>query len=181
MGLFDFLKPQAASNYSNAENENLCAIASRFRGSKEDTVFVTTSRFCPICSTYNRRVYSLFGRYKAFPVLPDFLKQAICPECGVHIGYSHYFPGINGNLQTDIKFSNRPFTDFRSTTEKKSWNERIQKQKLDEKINADFNWICSNLSDIAPKSIGGYKRMINANSSNYQKLVSAAKEKGYII
>ena len=50
-----------------------------------------------------------------------------------------------------------------------------------EKINNDFNWICSNLPDIAPKSIGGYKRMINTNSSNYQKLVSAAKEKGYVI
>lgn len=181
MGLFNFLRAQTIPDYSNAENENLRAISSRFRGAKEDTVLVITSRLCPTCSTYNHRIYSLFGRYKMFPMLPVFLRQSACPECGIHIGYCHYFPGISGNLQADIKFSNRSFTDHRSSSEKKLWNERVQKEKLNQKISADFNWICSNLPDIAPKSIGGYKRMINTNSSNYQKLVSAAKEKGYII
>lgn len=181
MGLFDFIKAKPLPNYSNVENEELSAISTRFRGSKEDTIFVITSRICPTCSVYNRSVYSLFGRYKSFPLLPDFLKNKTCPTCGFHIGYAHYFPGINGNLQKDIKFSNRPLIDLRTTEEKNMWNERIQKKIFNKKIEADFNWICVNLPHIAPKSIGGYKRMINANSANYQRIVSAAKEKGYTI
>lgn len=181
MKLFNLFKTQAEPDYSTSENENLRAISTRFRGSKEDTVFVITSRLCPTCSTYNRRIYSLFGHYKSFPILPSFLRNSTCPLCGVHIGYAHYFPGINGNLKTDIKFSNRPFIDFRSKEEKQIWNERQEKKRLDSKASADFNWICSNLPDMAPQTIGGYKRMIKSNSLNYQKIVLAAKEKGRII
>ena len=181
MGLFNFFRHQETFDYFDAENESLQAIATRFRGSKEDTVFVSSSRFCPTCSIYNRRVYSLFGRYKAFPLLPVFLRKAICPTCGIHIGYSHYFPGINGNLKKDIEFSNRPFTDNRTADEKALWDERIQQYELEQKIATDFDWICSNLPDMAPKSIGGYKRMIRSNSANYRKLLIAARDKGYFL
>lgn len=99
MGLFNILKNKCSINYNNVDNENLKAISSRFRGSSEDTVFVTTSKICPDCSVYNRRIFSLFGRYKSFPILPVFLHQRRCPTCGTYIGYAHYFPNINGNLK----------------------------------------------------------------------------------
>ena len=181
MGLLNFFKKGSAPSYANAKNEGLRAISKRFRGSNEDTVFVTTSRLCPTCSMYNRRIFSLFGHYKAFPILPAFLHNDVCPTCGVHIGYSHYFPGINGNLKKDIAYSNKPFRDCRSSEEKALWNEKIRKEQLNNKMEHDYNWIVNNLPDLAPKSIGGYKRMVGANSKNYQKIVSAAKAKDYTI
>lgn len=181
MGLFDFLKTKTSKDYSNVKNESLRAISTRFRGSKEDTVFVLTSRLCPTCSMYNRRVYSLFGRYESFPLLPEFLHGNICPTCGTHIRYSHYFPGANGDLKKDIKFSNQPFMDSRSSEEKHMWNERVAKEQLDLKMADDYKWICTNLPDLAPKSLGGYKRMISSKSANYKRIVSAAKSMGYSI
>lgn len=49
------------------------------------------------------------------------------------------------------------------------------------KNRTDFEWIKNNLPEIAPKSLSGYVRSKNANSSNFQKLVLAAKEKNYTI
>lgn len=46
MSLFDLFKAKPIPNYSNVENEGLRAISTRFRGSKEDTVLVMTSRIC---------------------------------------------------------------------------------------------------------------------------------------
>lgn len=181
MGILEFFKKTSEQNYFASKNENLRAISMRFRNSKEDTVFVTTSRVCPVCSMYNRRIYSLYGRYKKFPLLPDFLKNDICPTCGVHIGYSHYFPGINGNLRKDIEFSNRPFVDSRTSEERQFWSDTVAKKQCNVKLENDFAWICKNIPDMAPKSIGGYKRMAKSNSKNYQKICVAAKEKGYII
>lgn len=34
------------------------------------------------------------------------------------------------------------------------------------------------MSDVAPKSFGGYRRMKNINSANYRKLVEKIKLKG---
>ena len=180
MGFLNFFRNNQI-DYNKVDNEGLQAISLRFRGSKEDTVFVTTSRICPTCSVYNRRIYSLFGRYKDFPILPEFLHQKVCPTCKNHIGFSHYFPGMNGKLKSDILFSNKPFIDNRTSEEKQLWNEHIKEQEFNEKTLSDYNWICKNLPDLCPKSLGGYKRMVKSNSSNYQKLVSAAKEHGYTI
>lgn len=167
--------------YTSVENKSLKAIASRIRGSQEDTVFVTTSRLCPKCSIYNRRVFSLYGKYKQFPILPSYLYQKKCPQCNSSIGFCHYFPGINGNLPEDISFSNRPFIDSRTPEEIAHWNAGIEKSEFNNKVAQDYLWITKNLPEIAPKSISGYKRMISSNSSNYHKIKSAAAEKGYII
>lgn len=181
MGLFKIFKKTSTIDYSNAPNESLRAISMRFRGAKEDTVYVMTSNICPTCSTYNRRIFSLYGRYNSFSLLPDFLRNSTCPTCNFHIGFAHYFPGMNGNLKKDIAFSNRPFADNRTKREIDLWNERVANEQLNKKMEQDYSWILNNLPELAPKSIGGYKRMAKSNSSNYQKIVCAAKEKGYAI
>lgn len=43
----------------------------------------------------------------------------------------------------------------------------------------DYEWICKNLLDVAPKSFSGYRRMKSANSENYKKLRGLAEAKGY--
>lgn len=148
-----------------------------------DTVFVTTSNLCPTCSMYNRRVYSLYGRDKRFPKLPAFLKQSQCPTCSVYIGQCKYFPFVKNStdLDKDISFSNRPFVDQRTLEQKKTWQDKNNQKNFDIQSNIEFKWIQENLPDIAPKSIGGYKRMKTSNSSNFQKLKAKAAEKGYEI
>lgn len=137
MGLFNFMKSgfSQSVNYSNVPNKSLMTISSRIGKSNDDTVFVSTSRLCPTCSTYNRRVYSLYGRAKAFPALPEFLHADKCPVCGCCIGYSRYFQGINGNLQNDIAFSNRPFEDSRTQEEKEAWENKAKSKKRNKKEN----------------------------------------------
>lgn len=185
MGLFDFFKKprqDMSSTYKGfIENESLATMLLKLRDSIYDTAFVTTSRICPACSIYNRRVYSLLGRDKRFPLLPKFLEQAICPTCQTHIGYAHYFPKINGNLKKDMRFSNRPFKDYRTSEEKEIWAKHIAEKEQTLKLRNDFHWIQDNLPDLAPKSLAGYSRMVNSNSVNYKKIISAAQEKGYTI
>lgn len=183
MGLFDFMKPRVSHSidYSNVQNQGLRAVASRIRKSKDDTVYVYTSRLCPVCSMYNRRIYTLYGRTPAFPLLPTDLHAEKCKVCGCFIGYSHYFPGINGNLQEDIAFSNRPFEDSRTQEEIGLWEIKLQEKQFNAKMEKDYAWIFENLPALCPKSVGGYKRMAKANSTNYQAIVAAAKDKGYLI
>lgn len=52
---------------------------------------------------------------------------------------------------------------------------------LNERLEKEYQWITNNLSEIAPKSLSGYKRMKNSNSKNYQNIVMKAKEKGFKI
>lgn len=180
MGLFDIFK-KATNPYFSAENEGLRAISQRFGRSNEDTVFITTSRICPECSKYNRRIFSLFGRYKAFPRLPQFLTRSKCPLCGIHIGYAHYFPGINGNLKKDIAFNKKPICDMRTKEELALWNNFENKQRINKRLEQDFNWLKNNLPDKAPKSLGGYKRMYNTKSANFKKLEELADKSGYTL
>lgn len=62
---------------------------------KTDTLFITTRRTCPVCSKYNRKVYSLYGWNKKYPKLPDALLKRRCPNCGTPAGASTFFPGIS--------------------------------------------------------------------------------------
>lgn len=49
---------------------------------------------------------------------------------------------------------------------------------LEKKHKKQYNWICDNLPDLAPKSLGGYTKMKNSNSKNYQKIVDLANKLG---
>ena len=45
----------------------------------------------------------------------------------------------------------------------------------------EYQWICDNLPNLAPKSMGGYTRMKNLNSEKYQTIKKIAAEKGKIL
>lgn len=168
-------------SYNNVENERLRAISTRFRDSNEDTVFISTSRICPECSKYNHRIFSLYGRYKAFPILPTFLYRNRCPICNTCIGFSHYFPNISRNLRKDITNNQKPLIDSRTSNECKIWDNNIKADEDNLTSEKDYKWILENLPELAPKSFAGYKRMRSSNSKNYQKLTLEAKKRGYTI
>ena len=53
----------------------------------EDLVLITTRNSCPICSPYNRKVYSISGRSRKYPALPVeiYRNGGFCPDCSIGI------------------------------------------------------------------------------------------------
>ncbi len=68
------------------ENVSLQRLIPKVKKWKMDTLSISTSRNCPLCSKYNLKTYSLYGWNKKYPKLPDFLYRRACPTCGKSIG-----------------------------------------------------------------------------------------------
>ena len=53
----------------------------------EDLVFISTNSTCPICSPYNRKIFSISGRSKGYPPLPKEISRngGFCPNCIIGI------------------------------------------------------------------------------------------------
>ncbi len=135
---------------------------------------------CAVCALYQGRVFSISGKDKRFPRLPD----SYWGYGKIHEGCKHVATPWVESLHTraevrkEIKFSNRPFADSRSMEEKALWDKQqrqFAEQERDFKI---YEQLISCLPDISPKSYAGFRRMKNANTVNYQKLVGTAKEMG---
>ena len=138
---------------------------------------------CEKCAMYRNRIYSLSGKDKRFPSLP----QDFHMNCGLS---AH--PFVYGvmeptfNCHDIIKYSNRPFVDDRTPEDiarRKGWLETIEKEKAREREASLSKIIYYKLKKIlpddAPKSLSGFSRMRNANSKNYQTLVKKAEEAGF--
>ena len=55
-----------------------------------DTVLISANRNCTACKQYNQQVFSLYGKNKNYPKLPDILYQRSCPVCGKIFGATIY-------------------------------------------------------------------------------------------
>lgn len=65
----------------------------------------------------------------------------------------------------------------------KSSFERYQKEIIDPYLDEyscreQYYWLLENLSELAPKSFNGYRRMKNSKTENYKKIVEAVKRSG---
>lgn len=131
---------------------------------------------CETCGKYRGRVFSLSGKSKEFPVYPkDF-----CTSCGV-ICYPFFYRVSSPSHYTEkelIKMNKEPFTDTRTREQIAAYEKQCRDKAEESKDRADFVWLQENLPASAPKSFGGYRRMKNSNSANYQKLKKQAVEKG---
>ena len=142
---------------------------------------------CSECAKYRNRIYSISGKDKRFPKLPDILLD-ISHDCNITLftfiyGYSSFY-NKNGRSVNPIEHSNRAFIDDRTPEEKEAYKNRLttlKKQKAKELNSKEYDWILEHMPEDCPKSLSGYTRMKNSNSDNYKKLVLKAKEKGFII
>lgn len=165
---------------------------------------------CSECTKYQGRVYSISGSDSRFPKMPEHFYE----YAGIHKGCHHsffaftYFEGCtinkygydeHGNsilVPVDaIEYSNRPFVDDRTITEKKEYEEYMQKKQeelmyLNEEREkcikysqrrSEYEWICANIPRLAPKSLSGYTRMKRSQSANYLKLKDYAAHRGMIL
>ena len=155
---------------------------------------------CSECAKYQGRVYSISGNDKRFPKLPE----QVFEYGGIHLGCTHSFNAFCYDIRkkimiyttsqdgkTDIvyvdalKCSNRPFVDNRTEQEKERYEKLTKEREKKHRWNYDslvkhlkraseYDWICANLPDLAPKSLGGYTRMKHTSSKNYLKIKEAA-------
>lgn len=152
----------------------------------DDLIIFSGSRLCPLCSIYNRRVYSRLGRNDKFPSFSFFpieLTASRCPVCDTYLGFSNYYTEIQNKkeLSDIINYSNSPITDKRTEDEKQLFIESQQEKQRKKQTEIEYKWIRRYLPDIAPKSLSGYSKMKNANSSNFQKLKEKALSMGFEI
>lgn len=137
---------------------------------------------CELCAKYRNRIYSVSGKDKRFPKFPTDFHL----DCGLRP-----YPFVWGvseptfSCKNVVTYSNRPFEDDRSNEEierRRQWKERndaeAEAEKQRECNRLEYFWIQEHLPDLCPKSLSGYSRMKNANSSNYQRLVDEARKLG---
>mgnify|MGYP004478442433 CR=1 FL=1 len=77
---------------------NLIQIKAAIKQNKErknDFLFIITNSKCPICSQYNRQVYSISGKSHKYPKLPPEISKngGSCPNCLISV--SSFFDGIS--------------------------------------------------------------------------------------
>ncbi len=140
------------------------------------------SRVCGECAKYTRRIFSISGKDKRFPALPKYFGLSMPEHAYCYISIYPFLLnrseptwGYKGDL---IKWSNRPFADERTPQQKayyKNYVLEIEQEIIDRD---NYDLLLEKLPEIAPKSFGGYRRMKNLHSSNYQKLADAAFKEG---
>lgn len=86
MGLLDKL----LKGNPTIENTSIQRLVPKCKEWKTDALFIATRKSCPVCSPYNRKVYSLYGWSKKYPKIPDVLLKQKCPECNGSIGATMY-------------------------------------------------------------------------------------------
>lgn len=137
---------------------------------------------CGECAKYQGRIFSISGKDSRFPKLPE----QVFIYGGIHKGCRHTFHTYTDGISTPqyctkeeaIAYSNRPFIDDRSEEEKAEYEKKQQEEKMMIQDRINYDKICEFLPDIAPKSFGGYRKMKNSNSKNFQKILEEAKKKG---
>lgn len=91
MGFFEkLLKSCSAPQPPAIENISIQRLSPKCKEWKTDLLFITTQKRCPLCSQYNRKIFSLYGWNKKHPKIPDVLLKQKCPECGGSIGATMY-------------------------------------------------------------------------------------------
>lgn len=163
-----------------AETQNTC-VKNIMKEHNRDLVKMTEHyTSCPLCTTYEGRVYSISGTDSRFPSL-----QSIP---GFRDGYNNIHPRCRHRLrpwiekyndtEKAIKISNRPFEVDNSKEE--SVNQYFREQKEKAKLRTDkkqYEKYKQVLGNLAPKSLAGFRRMKKSNSDNWEKLQSEYRKK----
>lgn len=135
---------------------------------------------CEECAKYAKRIFSVDGKDKRFPLLPDCIKyyndnHKYCqtPLNAFMFGVDEPRWNYSGNI---VDWSNREYKDERSKEQKESFETMIKEKEEIAKDKEFYDLIFEKFPDIAPKSFGGYRRMKATNSENYKKLLKKAEE-----
>mgnify|MGYP001495037558 CR=1 FL=1 len=91
MSLFKQLNKTNIASKPIIENVSIQRLIPKCKEWKTDTLFITTKNSCSYCKEYNRKIYSLYGWNKKYPILPELLLKQKCPKCNGSIGATMHF------------------------------------------------------------------------------------------
>lgn len=163
-----------------------------------DTDLVEASYFrgcCGECAKYRGRWFSISGKDKRFPKMPaDYACTCIGIDFSpVIFGLSE--PRLSDEIDDIIAYSNRPFVDDRNDEELEIFNtdrKRLENEKFYEPYkerweairkydHQQYDRLCQELPQLAPKSYSGYMRMKKNNTVNFQKIACEANNHGFLL
>lgn len=135
---------------------------------------------CEECDKLSGRVYSISGKSKTFPKLPEYTLKNGNFHNGCRCAASPYFDGkifYRGKEVDPIRASSRPYEDGRTKREKEAYSiylDHIQCEKEKEKRTLDFYVLQDLFPDIAPKTLSAYSKMKGSNSPKFVELKEKA-------
>lgn len=135
---------------------------------------------CEECAKYAKRIFSIDGKDKRFPRLPDCIKYYSDKHKYCRVPLNAFLFGVNepkwkyiGNI---VDWSNREYKDERSKEQKESFEEMIKEKEEVAKDKEFYDLMFEKHPEVTPKSFSGYRRMKASNSENYKKLLKQAEE-----
>lgn len=177
-GLFGSKKKRTINTIDVMWNDKFKTLAKQCIELNTDLIEMTEHHpTCAECAKYQGRVYSISGKSKKFPPIPDIIRKKGEIHSGCRHDFYPFFEGIStpAHHKNIVEYSNSPFIDNRSEAEITEYeNNKLQQADLD-RDRAEYEKIISNLPDEAPKSFAGYRKMKNYKSENYLKLKEKCK------
>ena len=195
MRLVEYLKLDRQFDEARKEEQKIKELFAKFDKEKEEydakinrgvfgnTDIVSTNEtyfVCDECAKYTKRYFSISGKSKKYPKLPEYLlhKSEKHKYCAITL-----YPVLDDislpawNYKGDfIKYCNRPFVDERTKEQKVMFEKEVKEKEEMAKDKEFYDLIFEKFPEIAPKSFGGYRRMKASNSDNYKKLLLKAEE-----
>ena len=117
--IYQILKDQREYRKTQAKRERILNIShpGKYLISNDLACF-TSSSCCPLCSIYNRRIFSISGKDTRFPPLvslPDEIHDGKCDVCNCYYSLTTWFEGTSTpDINTAIQQSNAPLVDKRT-------------------------------------------------------------------
>lgn len=153
---------------------------------------------CEKCSIFGGRVYSISGKNKIFPKLPEYAKEHGNFHKGCRCVMASYLDIADRSIfykgirQDAVTVSNRPWIDNRTANEIERYNayldhisqaerERqymLEVSKRQGQNRLEYESIKRAFPEKAPKSVTGYARMKTMRTKNFIALADMAKSKG---
>lgn len=140
-----------------------------------------TTCVCGECAKYRGRVFSVEGKNKRFPLLPDYLKYDPPEHKYCSIDFHPFLAGVSklAYLKGDpVKASNKPFVDDRTEQEMRNYYERVYEGEQEIIDREEYDLLREFLADVCPKTFGAFRKMKNTQSSNFIKIENLAFAKG---
>lgn len=192
MRLVDFLKKYGAFDAARREKEKIdelfseCLNASALKMAIGNAKQIKTDLLestdisidCAECSGICRRIFSISGKDRRFPALPQALTKNRPGHEYCNLDFYPFIPEFDkptwkyrGNL---IQWCNRPYIDERNKLQKKVFYERIFEEEQKSLDNGLYSLLCEKAPNLAPKSFGGFRRMKSLQSQNFLKIAEIA-------
>lgn len=143
-----------------------------------------TGCVCGECAKYRGRVFSIDGKDKKYPRLPEYLKYDAPEHKYCALFFHPFLDGVSrlAYLKGDsVKVSNKPFIDNRTPKEKQNYYERVCEGEQEIIDREEYDLLREYLQDVCPKSFGAFRQMKNNQSDNFLRIVNLASSTGIII